>query len=142
MHVVAELPSEFAACLAELLADAPALAVRTLINADAEPDADSVVRRCQQFADEAGAGGALVITILHAPPPGLDHFHRHAARAVLWAFTQQSALTWAPRRIRVNAIGLGPGPASIEDVARTLHAIATLGSMTGQMIRLGTEGRC
>lgn len=75
----------------------------------------------------------------------------------LWALTQSMALALAPR-IRVNAIGPGPalpntrqspeqfarqaasvplrrGPA-IEEVARAVHAILTLGSMTGQMIAL------
>ncbi len=140
MHGVAGPSSEFSTRLAGLLADSPALSVRTLINADTT-DADDVMLRCRQFAAEAVPGGALVITILHVPPPGLDHFDRHAANAVLWAFTRQSALAWAPRGIRVNAVGLEAGPASIADVVRTIRAVAGFASMTGQIIRLGTAGR-
>ena len=95
------------------------------------------MRRCRLFADEVGVGGALVLTILHAPPPGLDHFARHAAHAVLWAFTRRAALEWAPRSIRVNAVGLQAGPADTEDVVRTIRAVASFASMTGQIIRLG-----
>ncbi len=77
----------------------------------------------------------------------------------LWAFTRASALAWAARGIRVNAIGLGPAPAgpfepqdqsgvaavlnvpaapaTLADIVRTIRAIASWPSMTGQIIRLG-----
>jgi NAD(P)-dependent dehydrogenase (short-subunit alcohol dehydrogenase family) len=88
----------------------------------------------------------------------LRDFARHAAAATLWAFTRQAALEWAPRRIRVNAVGLGVapfGPFEADDqagrgaatcpaapsgpagIAATILAMAEMPSMTGQIIRLG-----
>ena len=156
MHVVTG-SSHLSARLDALLTKAPALQVRTLINADGAPDVDGVVERCRAFAD-ASAGGALLVAILYAAQPGLAAFKRHAANAALWAFTRQAALDWAPRKIRVNAIGLGASPAgpdeaqeqsgraaadipaqrtTPEDIARTIRAMAAWPSMTGQIIRLG-----
>ena len=122
-------------------------------------DAATALVRSRDFAEALPAGQeGLVITLLHACPPGLDRFDGHAANATLWAFTQQAARAWAPRRIRVNAIGLGVSvagpfepqeqagraaacvpatPATLEDIARTVRFIAACPSMTGQIIRLG-----
>ena len=104
---------------------------------------------------------ALVVLLLHAHPPGLEHLEAHTANATLWAFTQQAALAWAPRRIRVNALGLGASPygpfapqeqagraaapvpasgATQEDIDRTIRFMAECPSMTGQIVRLGKEG--
>ena len=156
MHVVAG-SSPLSAPLDALLAQTPPSGTRMLVNADAAPDVDGVVERCRAFAGASG-GEMLLVTILHAAPPGLAAFSRHAANAALWAFTRQAALAWAPRQIRVNAIGLGAGPAgpdeaqeqsgraaadmpaepaSLEDIARTIRAMAAWPSMTGQIIRLG-----
>ena len=131
-----------------------------LVSADPVPDAAMVVFRCRAFVAGVPAGcEALVVTILHAAQTGLDRFGHHAANAALWAFTQQAALEWGARRVRVNAIGLGASPAgpfeateqsgrtaaampaapaSLDDIARTIRAIAAWPSMTGQIIRLGT----
>jgi NAD(P)-dependent dehydrogenase (short-subunit alcohol dehydrogenase family) len=128
-----------------------------LINADQAPDAAAIIARSTQFA--SGMPEALIITLIPSAPPGLAHFPLHQAAATLWAFTRQAALEWAPRKIRVNAIGLGaapfgpfeaedqagraaadiPGTATADpaDIARTIRAIAGFPSMTGQIIRLG-----
>jgi hypothetical protein len=141
--------------LAAILAASP-LPQALLVNADPNPDSALIISRCERFADEIGTG--LIITLLPAAPPGLQHFRVHQAVATLWAFTRQAALEWAPRGIRVNAIGLGAAPfgpneaddqsgrnaanvlaapATLDDIAATVHAIAAFASMTGQIIRLG-----
>jgi NAD(P)-dependent dehydrogenase (short-subunit alcohol dehydrogenase family) len=131
-----------------------------LVNADPSPDSAAIIARCEAFAaaQTAAGPGALIVTLLPTAPPGLAQFKLHQAVATLWAFTRQAALEWAPRRIRVNAIGLGASPfgpdepddqaernaaavlaapATVADIAATLHAIADFASMTGQIIRLG-----
>ena len=101
---------------------------------------------------------AVIVTILPPSPAGLGPGAQHQAVGALWAFTRAAALQWAPRGIRVNAIGLAtsPGgpfepqeqagraafamaatPATPEDVIRTILAMAAWRSMTGQIIRLG-----
>jgi NAD(P)-dependent dehydrogenase (short-subunit alcohol dehydrogenase family) len=126
-------------------------AVPLLLNTDSG-DASAIIARARQFASDNAPG--LIVTLLTAPPEGLDHLDHHTANAALWAFTQQAALEWAPRGIRVNAIGLGASPAipfapnetagpapaapaTQADIARTIQAIANWPSMTGQLIRLG-----
>jgi NAD(P)-dependent dehydrogenase (short-subunit alcohol dehydrogenase family) len=132
------------------------LPISTLVNADPAPASDDVIERCRRFA-EANAGG-LIVTLLPAAPAGLEHFAQHKAAAILWAFTRQAALAWAPRKIRINAISLGGAPsgadeasdqagraaaqvravpATQDDLISTLRLIAELPSMTGQLIRLG-----
>jgi len=130
-----------------------------LIHAQTDPNPQATIASCTTFAATIPEGTeALIITILTAPPPGLDHVAHHTANAAIWAFTQQAALAWAPRQIRVNAIGLntspagpfepteqagrtaGPAPAapaSLDDIVRTIQAIVSFRSMTGQIIRLG-----
>lgn len=66
---------------------------------------------------------------------------------VLWAHVRHAALAWAPRRLRINAIGIGINPAQLShapaapatqaDIAATVLAMWQLPSMTGQVIRLG-----
>ncbi len=133
-------------------------AQKLLVNADPRPDSATIIARCEMFADEAPPGGALIVTMLPSPPPGLEDFALHQAVATLWAFTRQAALEWAPRGIRVNAIGLGVAPfgideaddqagrgaamvlakpATLADIAGTIRAMAGFASMTGQIIRLG-----
>ncbi len=146
--------------LAALLAQG-AYTLRLLVNADPAPDSAAIIARCEAFAaDQADTGmEALIVTLLPAAAPGLKDFARHRSVATLWAFTRQAALEWAPRRIRVNAIGLGAAPfgpdeaseqagrcaaavlaapATAADIAGTVRAMAELASMTGQIIRLGT----
>jgi NAD(P)-dependent dehydrogenase (short-subunit alcohol dehydrogenase family) len=160
LHVcfhVAGGPAETADALATLLAIQPPPVV-VLVNADADPDPPEVFARSRRFADTIPAGEeALIVTLLNQTDGGLPALPRYAA-AALWAFTRQAALDWAPRRIRVNAIGLGCSPAgpfettgaafgaaasvpakpaSLADIARTLRTMAGLPSMTGQIIRLG-----
>ena len=156
--LLAGAPAPLAETLAQALA-APPLPLPTLINTDHHPDAAAIIARCQLFAAGLPPGTeALVLTILYAVPPGLAHLHAHTANGALWAFTRQAALEWAPRRLRVNAIGLGASPfgpfepqeqsgraaaniratpATAEDVVRTVRAVAGWASMTGQIIRLG-----
>jgi NAD(P)-dependent dehydrogenase (short-subunit alcohol dehydrogenase family) len=166
--------TELAALMPATLAAPPDRHLTLLVNADDPPDARTIIARCQAFACQAlacpsraapgstspDAPDSLIITILTAPTMGLDHMAHHAANATLWAFTRQAALEWAPRGIRVNAIGLslgtelagpfepaeqagratGPVPAtaaSLNDIAQTIRAIASWPSMTGQIIRLG-----
>jgi NAD(P)-dependent dehydrogenase (short-subunit alcohol dehydrogenase family) len=150
-------PGPIADRLAEIFGSASLFTGNMLVNADPVPDTGTIVARCRAFAAAAQAE-ALIVTILPATPAGLADFPAHAAAAALWAFTRQAALEWAPRRIRVNAIGLGTSPAtpfepaeaagraaaaipappaSIDDIAATLRAIAAWPSMTGQIIRLG-----
>jgi NAD(P)-dependent dehydrogenase (short-subunit alcohol dehydrogenase family) len=128
-----------------------------LINADPLPDSAAIMARSTAFAADNPNG--LIVTLIPAARPGLQDFALHQAAATLWAFTRQAALEWAPRAIRVNAVGLGiapfgpfeaedqagraaadmPGaaPADFADIARTIRAIAAFPSMTGQIIRLG-----
>ena len=150
----AVLAGDPAAALSGALAASP-YEVRLLVNADPVPDSAAIIARCQKFAEQ---GPGLIVTLLPSAPPGLSDFALHAAVATLWAFTRQAALEWAPRKIRVNAIGLGAAPfgpseapdqagrgaaempalpATLADIARTIRAIADLPSMTGQLIRLG-----
>ena len=145
--------------LAAALAHGPPPAVDVLVNADPGAAAAEVLARARDFANTLPAGQeGLVITLLHACPPGLDAFDGHAANATLWAFTQQAARAWAPRRIRVNAIGLSTsvsGPfepveqagraaapvpavaATLDDVVRAVRFLVACPSITGQVVRLG-----
>jgi hypothetical protein len=136
----------------ELVAAGPA---DLLINADPAEAARDVIARAQNFAACLPVGQpALVVNLLHA---GSDWAAAELA-ATLWGFTRHAALAWAPRGVRVNAIGLGvsplgpfepmeaagnaagnapAAPATPEDVARTVLAMLGFDSMTGQIIRLG-----
>ncbi len=157
MPIIAGQATRLSEDLRVLLPPDSAPGLRLLVNTDSDPELSDVAARCRSFAD-ASPGEALLITILYAAAPGLAMFSRHAANAALWAFTRQAALEWAPRRIRVNAIGLGASPAdpdgaqeqsgraaadmpaepaSAEDIARTIRAMAAWPSMTGQLVRLG-----
>jgi NAD(P)-dependent dehydrogenase (short-subunit alcohol dehydrogenase family) len=119
-------------------------------------DADAAIARATALFEATAPGQeALVINMLHAHAP--DDWQATRAAATLWAFTRYAALAWAPRRVRVNAIGLGlspaaPGqpaeesgraagaahapPATPADLAATILAIWRFPSMTGQLIRL------
>jgi hypothetical protein len=121
------------------------------------PDADRAIASAEKFADAMPPDQeALVVNILHAYSPA--DWQGARAASILWAFTRHAALHWAPRRVRVNAIGLadsptlptqppeasghaaGPAPAapaSLADIACTILAMCRLPSMTGQLIRLG-----
>ncbi len=121
------------------------------------PDADAAIASGRNFADAIAPGQeALVVNILHPHPP--DDWPGARAAAALFAFTRHAALAWAPRRIRVNAIGLGvspalpdqpaecaaqaagaapAAPATTADIAATILAMWHFPSMTGQLIRLG-----
>ena len=143
--------------LAGMLAEIP-FPLRVLVNADPVPDSAAIIERCEKFAAAADETGGLIITLLPQAAPGLQHFGLHQAVATLWAFTRQAALEWAPRGIRVNAIGLGVAPfgpdeadeqagrnaacvlatsAGLADIAATVRAMVAFASMTGQIIRLG-----
>ena len=96
------------------------------------------------------------MSILH--PHARDDWPAARDAAILWEFTRFAALAWAPRRIRVNAVGLGVSPvlasqppegsgqaagsapaqtATPSDIAATILAMWGFPSMTGQLIRLG-----
>ena len=120
-------------------------------------DADAAIVGIENFADVVVAGQeALVVNILHGCAQ--DDWPGARAASLIWAFTRHAALAWAPRRIRVNAIGLGVSPkllsepseasgqpagpspavpATPEDIAATVRAMWNFPSMTGQLIRLG-----
>jgi hypothetical protein len=136
-------------------------------------DADAAIDAATRFAswDATGTEDRLVVNVLRAHAAPADSAAAHAAAAhtasdwprirgqtALWAFTRHAALHWAPRRIRVNAIGLGtsPGlpwqgqedtaraagaapqmPASQASIVACLMAMWRWRSMTGQLIRLG-----
>lgn len=148
-----------AASLAGRLQPGMPCVAHMLVNADTKADREMVASRSAQFAACVPAGEeALIVTMLFANGAGLADMREGAASAGLWDFTRRAALAWAPRRIRVNAIGLGasPGlpfeplesaaraagevaarPATVEDIVRTLLAMSAWPSMTGQIIRLG-----
>jgi NAD(P)-dependent dehydrogenase (short-subunit alcohol dehydrogenase family) len=69
---------------------------------------------------------------------------------MLWAFTRISALSWAPRRIRINLISLGADPTQpwsrprgdrplvpAQDVIAAIEALSRWPCVTGQCICLG-----
>ena len=118
--------------------------------------AASAVASAERFAENARDGEALVVSILHAH--AREDWPVAQDTAILWEFTRYAALAWAPRRIRVNAVGLGVSPvlatqpatasgraagpapaqsATPADVAATILAMWRFPSMTGQLIRLG-----
>lgn len=118
-------------------------------------DAAAAIGTAERFA-EAAREESLVVSILH--PHTRDNWPAARDAAILWAFTRHAALAWAPRGIRVNAVGLGispvlatqpqeasgqpagpvPAPAATpSDIAATILAIWGFRSMTGQLIRLG-----
>jgi len=137
------------------LTPAPPPAATLLINFT--PDAEAAIASGRNFADAIPPGQeALVVNILHGHLP--DDWPGARAAASLFAFTRHAALAWAPRRIRVNAIGLGvspalpdqppdtaaraaspapAAPATASDIAATILAMWRFPSMTGQLIRLG-----
>ena len=142
--------------LAMALAGLPALDLRILINAGPAPGLPATVQRCRDFAAATQAGEeALIVNILQAAGDA-DPLPQAMDAAALWAFTRRVALEWAPRGIRVNAIGLdwpptpptdladrglrpdATAPTGVADLVCTIRAIAGLPSMTGQMIRLGS----
>lgn len=157
--IIAGEPDVLAASLVGRLHPAMPRIAHMLVNAGTTDDIDQVQARSMAFAACVPvADEALIVTILVAPPPGLDDARARAASVGLWDFTRQAALAWAPRRIRVNALGLGASPtlpfgpmedagraagavagqaATLEDIVRTLLAMAAWPSMTGQIIRLG-----
>jgi len=125
-----------------------------LINLTGDP-ADTIAA-AEQFAKTAADEDSLVVSILH--PHASDDWPAARDAAIIWAFTRHAALAWAPRRIRVNAIGLGvspilstqppeasgqpavpapAAPATPGDIAATIIAMWGFPSMTGQLIRLG-----
>ena len=130
-----------------------------LINANRHASPETIIAQTTAFATAATPGqDTLIVTILHQTPQGLPHLAERCSNAALWAFTQTAALDWAPRGIRVNAIGLGASPAgpfdsqeqsgrpaaptpaapaTIADIARTIAFLADCPSITGQIVRLG-----
>lgn len=155
------LPDELAAALPDGGSGfgAPGSAATILVNADPAPEPGTLVARCHAWADAVAPGEeALIVTIFPAPPAGLAGFGQDSANAALWSFTRRAALDWAARKIRVNAIGLGAPPllpgeaaeqsgraaasmpaacATTGDIVRTIRAMASFPSMTGQLVRLG-----
>ena len=141
--------------LANALAEAPPLPIRTLINAGVAPNLPATVQRCRDFAAATQPGEQALIVNIFQGSGSADPSQAMEA-AGLWAFTRHAALEYAPRQIRVNAIGLGLSPAlptdfadratppsraasiCMADLVRTIRAMAGLRSMTGQIIRLGS----
>jgi len=119
-------------------------------------DAAAAIATTERFA-EAACENSLVVSILHLHER--DDWPAARDAAILWEYTRYAALAWAPRRIRVNAVGLGVSPvlatqppeasgqaagaapaqcATPSDIAATILAMWGFPSMTGQLIRLGT----
>ncbi len=153
---VADAPGDLRRSLYVALHAGPPWPQPVLVNVGLWPVIADVVQRCVDFAAAlAPAEPALVVTILTPVEDTPDTLARQMDFAGAWAFTRHAALAWAPRRIRVNAIGLGARPPSldptlpprgagggmrepaVEDIVRTIRAIAGFPSMTGQIIRLG-----
>ena len=142
--------------LADALESAPALPLPVLVNVGVWPDLTTLIERCRRFVAAARDTDALIVTIL-TRGADTDSLEWQVAAAGVWAFTRHAALSWAKCGMRLNLIGFGvsppPGadtvaggrsvtpvrarPAEIEDVVRTVHAVAGWPSMTGQFIRLG-----
>ena len=124
-------------------------------------EAEAAISAASGFAAQPGASGQdrLIVTVIRQTRAGDWDGARQAA--LLWAFTRHAALAWAPRRIRVNAVGLGIAPAlpaqpseqsalaagpapahqpTPADIAGTIMAMWRWPSMTGQLIRLGQVG--
>ena len=136
-----------------VLSDAPPAAL--LVNLGG--DAAASIAAAERFAEAAADGeDSLVVSILR--PHARDDWPATRDEAELWAFTRYAALAWAPRGIRVNAVGLGvspvlasqpveasgqaagpapAAPATQADIAATILAMWRFPSMTGQLIRLG-----
>jgi NAD(P)-dependent dehydrogenase (short-subunit alcohol dehydrogenase family) len=111
-----------------------------LINAEAAPDLAGVTARCLAFAEALPAGTeGLAITVLPRRTAGLDDWQAGAVSAALHSFTKDAALTWGPRRIRVNLVEMAAGTPE-SDLAATILAMLRLASMTGQVVRLGALG--
>jgi len=131
---------EFAPFLADagfdVVAGAPADVLITT-----QADANAAIASAEMFAASLPHGGeALVVHVLRAGKSNDWASTREAA--LLSAHVRHAALAWAPRRVRVNAIGIGGGqppaaPATPADIAAAVLAIWELPSMTGQVIRLG-----
>ncbi len=89
-----------------------------------------------------------VVMVLPAPPsPDWSDVERGAT---MWAFTRHAALSWAPRRVRINLISIGvdlaqpwsrprPGlrPVPDQDVIAAIQAIRRWPCITGQSLCLG-----
>lgn len=157
-YQVAGGPNRLITSIEKLLLKTPPACI-SLVNADNPLHVPTITARCRAFADGRVAGeDSLIVTILTAATPGPVPDEQSQAVAALWAFTRAAALQWAERGVRVNAIGLGASPAgpfepqeqsgraafpaaanpaTAEDVARTILAMAAWRSMTGQIIRLG-----
>jgi hypothetical protein len=108
--------------------------------------ADAAIASAESFAASLPEGReALVVHVLRASET--NDWESTRAAAVLWAHVRHAALAWAPRRLRINAIGIGinpaqlsqapAAPATLVDIAGTIMAMWQLPSMTGQIIRLG-----
>jgi NAD(P)-dependent dehydrogenase (short-subunit alcohol dehydrogenase family) len=109
----------------------------------------AAIATAREFAEAVPHGqDALVVTLLVGTSPD------PAKAAQQWAFIRQAALDWAPRRIRINAVGVGTDPLlprqparaanhtdlqpiPTADIAATIRLMWNLPSMTGQLIRLG-----
>jgi NAD(P)-dependent dehydrogenase (short-subunit alcohol dehydrogenase family) len=127
-----------------------------LINLTEDPEA--AIAAATRFSSWQAVGGEdrLVVNVLRAH--AASDWPGSRANATLWAFTRHAALHWAPRNIRLNALGLGAAPAlpwqgqedgaraagaapaaiaTSADIAACIMAMWRWRSMTGQLIRLG-----
>lgn len=111
-----------------------------------QTDADAAIASAETFAASLQHGQeALVVHVLLGG--ARNDWETMRAATVLWAHVRHAALAWAPRHLRINAIGVGINPAQLNqapavratqaDIAATVLAMWQLPSMTGQIIRLG-----
>ncbi len=103
------------------------------------------------FAAAQPAGDPDRGVIILLPPPATTDWPAVHHGATLWAFTRYAALSWAPRRVRINLIALGADllqpwskprramqKVPDQDVIAAIQAIHRWPCMTGQAICLGT----
>ena len=115
--------------------DQPHDDAQTVWDAPPEPGLRASFVLMQRFAAVLPAAAEAVVCNLSPPAPPAPHLASDAVfQAGLLALTRTMALALAPR-IRVNGIAPGRGTEP-EDVARALHAMLALPSVTGQMLVL------
>jgi hypothetical protein len=113
-------------------------------------DAARAMEDAANFAAAGVSGDQDRSVIILLPAPATTDWAAVQRGATLWAFTRYAALSWAPRRVRINLISLGmdlvqpwssprppAGPIPAQDVIAAIRAIGSWPCMTGQSLALG-----